>query len=113
MVWAGFADSFIGCMNAKYHFSFWRPVTAIRNAGLAGNPLTVADPTWTPLGTTPNHPEFPAAHGCVTGSVARTLERFFGTDKVTLRKKSLALAFMQASTIVIPWWRDSNWATTW
>ena len=84
MVWAGFADSFIGCMNAKYHFSFWRPVTAIRNAGLAGNPLTVADPTWTPLGTTPNHPEFPAAHGCVTGSVARTLERFFGTDKVTL-----------------------------
>jgi hypothetical protein len=84
MVWAGFADSFIGCMNAKYHFSFWRPVTAIRNAGLAGNPLTVADPTWTPLGITPNHPEFPAAHGCVTGSVARTLERFFGTDKVTL-----------------------------
>jgi hypothetical protein len=84
MMWAGFADSFIGCMNAKYHFSFWRPVTAIRNAGLAGNPLTVADPTWTPLGVTPNHPEFPAAHGCVTGSVARTLERFFGTDKVTL-----------------------------
>jgi hypothetical protein len=84
MMWAGFADSFIGCMNAKYHFSFWRPVTAIQNAGLAGNPLTVADPTWKPLGVTPNHPEFPAAHGCVTGSVARTLERFFGTDKVTL-----------------------------
>ena len=45
MVWTGFADSFIGCMNAKYHFSFWRPVTAIGNAGLAGNPLTIADPT--------------------------------------------------------------------
>ena len=84
MMWAGFADSFIGCMNAKYHFSFWRPVTAIQNAGLAGNPLTVADPTWKPLGVTPNHPEFPAAHGCVTGSVARTLERFFSTDRVTL-----------------------------
>jgi hypothetical protein len=84
MVWTGFADSFIGCMNAKYHFSFWRPVTAIENAGLAGNPLTVADPTWKPLSATPNHPEFPAAHGCVTGSVARTLESFFGTHKVTL-----------------------------
>ena len=84
MLWTGFADSFIGCMNAKYHFSFWRPVTAIRNAALAQNPLTVADPTWTPLGTTPNHPEFPAAHGCVTGSVARTLEGFFRTRKVTL-----------------------------
>ena len=88
MVWAGFADSFIGCMNAKYHFSFWRPVTAIQNAGLAGNPLTIADPLWKPLGTTPNHPEFPAAHGCVTGSVARTLEAFFGTDKVTLMVSS-------------------------
>jgi hypothetical protein len=84
MVWAGFADSFIGCMNAKYHFSFWRPVTAIQNAGLAANPLTIADPTWQPLGITPNHPEFPAAHGCVTGSVARTLQGFFGTRDVTL-----------------------------
>ena len=84
MVWTGFADSFIGCMNAKYHFSFWRPVTAIRNAGLAGNPLTVADSAWTPLGTTPNHPEFPAAHGCVTGSVARSLEGFFRSREVTL-----------------------------
>ena len=84
MIWTGFADSFIGCMNAKYHFSFWRPVTAIRNAGLAGNPLTIADPTWTPLGTTPNHQEFPAAHGCVTGSVADTLKGFFHTREVTL-----------------------------
>src|SRR5207302_9976037 len=31
MVWTGFADAFIGCMNAKYHFGFWRPVTAIGN----------------------------------------------------------------------------------
>jgi hypothetical protein len=84
MVWTGFADSFIGCMNAKYHFSFWRPVTAIGNAGLAGSPLTIADPTWAPLGITPNHPEFPAAHGCVTGSVAHTLEGFFRTREVTL-----------------------------
>jgi hypothetical protein len=84
MVWTGFADSFIGCMNAKYHFSFWRPVTAIGNAGLDGSPLTIADPTWAPLGITPNHPEFPAAHGCVTGSVAHTLEGFFRTREVTL-----------------------------
>lgn len=84
MMWSSFADAFIGCMNAKYHFSFWRPITAIRNAGLAGNPATIADPTWTPLGVTPNHPEFPAAHGCVTGDVARTLEGYFGTPEVTL-----------------------------
>jgi hypothetical protein len=44
MVWTGFADAFIGCMNAKYHFSFWRPVTAIRNGDIDGNAATVADP---------------------------------------------------------------------
>jgi hypothetical protein len=88
MMWTSFADSFIGCMNAKCHFSFWRPVTAIRNAGLAGNSATVADPTWTPLAATPNHPEFPAAHGCVTGDVAKTLAGFFGTPQVTLIVRS-------------------------
>jgi hypothetical protein len=79
MVWPGFADAFIGCMNAKYHFSFWRPVTAIRNGDIDGNAATIADPAWTPLGATPNHPEYPAAHGCVTGSVAHVLNGFFRT----------------------------------
>ena len=79
MVFTGFADGFIGCMNAKYHFGFWRPVTAIRNGDIDGNAATTADPAWTPLGTTPNHPEYPAAHGCVTGAVAHVLNGFFGT----------------------------------
>ena len=37
---------------------------------------------WTALGTTPNHPEYPSAHGCVTGAVAALVEDFFGTPKV-------------------------------
>jgi hypothetical protein len=61
MSYAAFSDGFIGCMNAKYHFSFWRPVTAIQNGDIDGNPDTVADTTWLPLATTPNHPEYPAA----------------------------------------------------
>jgi len=72
MLWTAVADSFIGCMNAKYHFSFWRPVTAIQNGDLDGNSATVPDPSWMPLGITPNHPEYPAAHGCVTGAVSKT-----------------------------------------
>ena len=76
MTFTAAADSFIGCMNAKYTFGFWRPVTAVQNADLDGNPETVQDPAWLPLGTTPNHPEFPAAHGCVTGAVAKILGRF-------------------------------------
>jgi hypothetical protein len=89
MVWTAYTDSFIGCMNAKYHFSFWRPVTAIQNALLGGNAATIADPAWTSLGTTPNHPEYPAAHGCVSGAVAGTLEGFFGTPDVVLILNSI------------------------
>ena len=88
MVWTAVADSFIGCMNAKYHFGFWRPVTAIRNGGIDGNPATVPDPTWTPLGVTPNHPEYPAAHGCLTGAVATILKGYFGTPNVNFTVSS-------------------------
>ncbi len=82
MLWTGAADAVIGCFNAKYKFGFWRPVTAI-NAGGGSTDLT-ADPTWTPLGTTPNHPEYPAAHGCVTGAVSSLIADFFGTTRVTI-----------------------------
>ncbi len=79
MAYAAHADSLIGCYNAKYQFSFWRPVTAIRNGGIDDNPDTVADPNWTPLTTTPPHPEYPSAHSCLTGSLAETLKAYFGS----------------------------------
>jgi len=82
MLSVAFTDGGIGCWNAKYHFSFWRPVTAIPNADIDGNPGTEADSTWLPLASTPPHPEFPAAHGCATGAIAKTLENFFGTPNV-------------------------------
>jgi hypothetical protein len=88
MMWTAVADSFIGCWNAKYHFSFWRPVTAIQNGDIDGNPDTVPDPTWMPLGTTPNHPEYPAAHGCLTGAVATVLKGYFGTPNVNFTVSS-------------------------
>ena len=75
------ADAGIACWDAKYHYRFWRPVMAIRNAGIDGNPATVADPAWTPLLTTPNHPEYPAAHGCLTGSEAEVLATVADPDR--------------------------------
>lgn len=80
ILWTGFADATIGCWNAKYTYSFWRPVTAIRAGG--GNPDLTPDPNWTPLGATPSHPEYPAAHGCVTGAVSHLIEGYFRTRKV-------------------------------
>jgi len=76
------ADSATACMNAKYHFLFWRPLTAIRNAGTDGNPGTVADPNWVPLDVTPGHPEYPANHGCVTQALMDAMTAFFATDAV-------------------------------
>jgi hypothetical protein len=90
ILWTGFADSAIGCWNAKFTYNFWRPVTAIRAGG--GNPNLAADPDWTPLGTTPSHPEYPAAHGCVTGTVSSLIQGYFRTKKVHIVVDSLAFS---------------------
>jgi hypothetical protein len=76
------ADSAIACFDAKYHYLFWRPVMAIRNAGIDGNDATVADPYWTPVLTTPNHPEYPAAHGCLTGAEAEMYSVALDTNRI-------------------------------
>lgn len=76
------ADAIEACFDSKYHFDFWRPQSAIPLADTDGNPATTADAAWTPVVPTPNHPEYPAAHGCNTGAVAGALERFFGTNKI-------------------------------
>jgi hypothetical protein len=90
ILWTGFADAAIGCWNAKFTYNFWRPVTAIRAGG--GNPELAGDPGWTPLGSTPSHPEYPAAHGCVTGAVSNLIRDYFGTSKVHIVVDSLAFS---------------------
>jgi hypothetical protein len=67
------ADALIGCWDAKYRYMFWRPVTAIQAGG---------DPAWMSLVTTPNHPEYPAGHGCLSGASTRTLKSFFHNDSI-------------------------------
>ena len=74
----GLADAIIGCWDAKYTYSSWRPVTAIQLAGTDGNSDTTADPTWTPLLVTPPFPEYPSAHSCVSGAATRMLSSYFG-----------------------------------
>jgi hypothetical protein len=83
-------DAMIACFDAKYHYWFWRPYQAIPLADSDGNPRTVADPDWTPLGTTPNFPEYPSAHACHSTAVVRALDAFFGTDKIRLALDSRA-----------------------
>jgi hypothetical protein len=75
-------DAMIACFDAKYHYWFWRPFQAIPQADADGNPDTTADPTWRPLGATPNFPEYPSAHACHSTAVVEALDAFFGTDRV-------------------------------
>jgi hypothetical protein len=75
-------DAMIAGFEAKYHYWFWRPITAIHEADIDGNPDTEPDPTWQPLRTTPNHPEYPAAHCFHSSALGTALATFFGTDKV-------------------------------
>jgi hypothetical protein len=63
-------DAYIAAFDAKYHYEFWRPGTAIRNADLNNNPNTERDATWQPLDNTPMHPEYPCAH-CIESGAAR------------------------------------------
>ena len=76
------SDAGIACWDSKYHYLFWRPIMAIRNAQIDGNPATQPDPNWTPLLTTPNHPEYPAAHTCVTGAEAEMYAAVLGTHHI-------------------------------
>jgi hypothetical protein len=90
------ADAGIATLTAKYDYRFWRPVTAIdpisvTNDGFGptpgfsdGNPATVEQPGWRPLLTTPNHPEYPAAHGTLTSAMAQLFSQFLGTDAINV-----------------------------
>lgn len=85
MLWTGYADTVIGCWNANFTYNFWRPVTAIRAGG--GNPELMSDPMWTSSGTTPNHREYPAAHGCVTGVSSSLVADFFWHHESSRRSR--------------------------
>src|SRR6266849_5507595 len=72
-------DAIIAVLDAKYHYNFWRPITAIRNGDTDGNPATDREATWQPIANTPMHPEYPCAHCIQSGSVAGVVKGVLGT----------------------------------
>jgi VCPO second helical-bundle domain len=90
------ADALMSGLYAKYHYLLWRPVTAIDPTAVTadgfgpvpgfddGNPGTVEQVGWRPLLTTPNHPEYPAAHGVITSAMAKVFSTFLGTNRIDL-----------------------------
>lgn len=89
-IWVSYQDAVGACFAAKYRYQFWRPLNAIGEADRDDNPATTADPAWTPVLPTPNHPEYPAAHGCASGAVAEAIALYFGTPLVAFEFDSTA-----------------------
>ena len=90
MISVVYADGLIACFDAKYKYAFWRPITAIRAGDTDGNAKTVGDPAWsTLLAATPNHPEYPSAHSCITPAGGRVVARFLGTEQIDFTVPSL------------------------
>lgn len=68
------ADAYIANFDSKYHWTFWRPVTAIRLGNM--NPATPGDPSWSIMaaaGATPPVPEWPSAHAMAGAAAAEAI----------------------------------------
>jgi hypothetical protein len=73
-------DSLIAVFDAKYAYSFWRPITAVRNGDQHGNAAVQRDAGWVPLVDAPLHPEYPCAHCISSAAVAKVLVTELGDD---------------------------------
>jgi hypothetical protein len=87
------ADSVIAFYDAKYTYTFWRPVTAIRAADTDNNPETIVDTTWLPEGgkNTAPDPSYPGAHATISAAAAEVLISFFRRDHFDLTVTSEVL----------------------
>ena len=76
-------DTTVVTVRTKYDYRHWRPTTAIREADTDGNPLTVADPTWSArAGSAGGSPEYVSGHSSFSGAAAAALAGFFCADNV-------------------------------
>jgi hypothetical protein len=90
------ADNGISVMYTKYHYLFWRPVTAIDPSSVQadgfgpvpgfedGNLATVEQPGWKPLLPIPNHPEYVSAHSALTSAMSEVFASVLGTRNINL-----------------------------
>jgi hypothetical protein len=94
------ADATLSCWESKYFYEYWRPVTGIRESDPGtgptmlgdGNPNTVGDPSYSPLGApasnatgpnfTPPFPAYPSGHATMGGALFQVLRNFYGTDEI-------------------------------
>lgn len=68
-------DTYATNLESKYHYGFWRPVTAVAMADADGNPDTSPAGDWqVPAFPTPPVPDYPSAHAAAGGAAAAIIE---------------------------------------
>lgn len=93
------ADALITSWDSKRYFNFWRPQTAIQEGDLDGNPNTAGDLTWQSLIANPPYPDYTSGANNITGAIMKSLELFFGKDKISFDVTSnAALAIKKTRT---------------
>jgi hypothetical protein len=108
-------DIGIATGEAKLHYDFWRPITAIRNASDDGNDATVEDPNWEPLIATPNHPEYPCAHCSGSAAIAEVLKSEVGEAPpggVRVHSRSIPNSIVQVVPTFDDWVREVSISRT-
>ena len=108
-------DAMMAITDAKLHYNYWRPITAIRNGELDQNPVTAPDPSWEPLITTPNHPEYPCGHCIFAAATAEYMKAEVGNSPpwgVRVASRSLPNAAVQALPSWDEWTRQVSYSRT-
>jgi hypothetical protein len=98
-------DARVAIGDAKLHYNFWRPITAIRNAELDGSAATAPDNGWEPLIATPNHPEYPCGHCIFAAGEAEVMKAEVGNAPawgVRVSSRSIPNSAVQ----VLPSWDE-------
>jgi PAP2 superfamily len=85
-------DAYIACLESKYFYNFWRPMTAIGLGDADGNPDTGGDAAWMSFDfPAPPVPDYPSGHAASGGSGAAVLAAVFGGDSAGFTHQSVSL----------------------
>ena len=106
-------DTLMALGDAKLHYNYWRPITAIRNGEADGNPVTAPDAAWVPLITTPNHPEYPCGHCGLAAGAAAVLKAEVGNAPpggVRVASRSIPTSNVQVLPSFDEWVRQVSYS---
>jgi hypothetical protein len=108
-------DASLAIIDAKLHYNFWRPITAIRNGDKDSNDATAPDRAWEPLITTPNHPEYPCGHCIFAAATAEYMKTEVGDSPawgVRVASRSIPNAAVQTLPSWTEWARQVSYSRT-